>query len=97
MQKDAISNPNSADHAELRLTIWQMPGMRRRVCGTYSKEMGWRVASLVAGYAASRNFNDGFSIVTIVFGGTLRFSDTLEPMSEPAPTTVVPPRIVALL
>jgi len=48
-------------------------------------------------YAASRNFREGFSIVTIVFGGTLRLSVTLEPINEPAPTIVVPPRIDALL
>jgi|GEM_PF-2224365 len=50
-----------------------------------------------ANYAASRNFSDGLSIVTIVFGGTLRLSVTLEPTNEPAPTIVVPPRMDALL
>ena len=48
-------------------------------------------------HAASRNRRDGFSIVTIVFAGMLRLSVTLEPTCEPAPMTVVPPRIVALL
>ena len=48
-------------------------------------------------YAASRNLSEGRSMVTIVFGGTLRLSDTLDPIWEPDPITVVPPRIVALL
>ena len=48
-------------------------------------------------YAASRNFREGFSMVTIVFGGTLRLSVTLDPTNVPAPTIVVPPSMDALL
>ena len=44
----------------------------------------------------SRNRSDGFSTVTIVFGGTLLVSETLAPIAEFAPITVSPPRIVAL-
>jgi len=44
----------------------------------------------------SRNFSDGFSTVTIVFGGMLFVSDTLAPIAEPAPITVSPPSTVAL-
>ena len=45
---------------------------------------------------ASRNRNDGASTVTIVFGGTLLCRFTPAPTTDPAPTTVSPPRIVAL-
>ena len=37
----------------------------------------------------------GFSIITLVSGGTDSVSQTLPPMSERAPITVSPPRIVA--
>jgi hypothetical protein len=46
-------------------------------------------------YTASRNRRDGFSIVTTVFGGTLFVKETLAPITEFAPTIVVPPRTVA--
>jgi hypothetical protein len=46
-------------------------------------------------YTASRNRSEGFSIVTTVFGGTLFVNDTLAPITEFAPTIVVPPRTVA--
>lgn len=44
---------------------------------------------------ASRNFSDGFSMVTTVLGGQLRVKETLAPMTELAPTVVSPPRTVA--
>ena len=57
----------------------------------------WKFACGVRAASISlRIFSLGFSSTTVVCGATLCVSQTLEPMTASWPTTVLPPRIVAL-
>jgi len=44
---------------------------------------------------SSLYFNFGASIITVIPGGTERVNQTFPPITEPAPITVSPPKIVA--
>jgi len=60
-------------------------------------EMGMQAALFSLGYLwALRIFKPGFSMMTVVPAGTEEVSQTLEPMMESLPMTVLPPNIVAL-